>query len=415
MERVRRREISATTAQERARPGQGGWSDARETLLTDLADLLDLWEADAQRGHTVSVEEFVQKYCADSPRGAARLRQLLQTAVDTEVAAGLAAAASTDRGPDNLGVPPRSADGAPPQDVELDGYELLQEIGRGGFGVVYFAVSRSAPQAAEYAAVKVIRKDRPDCQTEVAGVRNFNHQAQQSAELAECFVGARFIGETDGYYYLILDYADDELDRRAVHRGGRYTPLSLQRLIDTKRRLTADEALQLAATLVRGLKVLHDRFGAHFDIKPSNVLSFHMPPNRLEFGNWWKIADVGFVAHRGEVHGRRGTPGYHHLAAAENDPQQDLYAVGKTLYAVHVLGLPTDEERSPITLPPECPPRSRTPRPLAAFGESSGGCAPTTSARGITAPVRSCGTSPTFAARGRPSMAGLPSRTMCHP
>jgi serine/threonine protein kinase/WD40 repeat protein len=199
--------------------------------------LLDLIYAEVvlrrEAGETPTVDEYVARF----PALAEPIRT--QFEVDFVIDSGM-----THPGPggaDDFQVFPQ----APP------GYEILEEIGRGGMGVVYKARHRALDRLV---ALKMIRTgefaDRDD------RVR-FEAEARAVAKLSHPNVIQIFeIGELNGLPYLALEYVAGESLADAL-RGDPFSPRP---------------AAMLAATLARAIQHAHEAGIVHRDLKPANIL-----------------------------------------------------------------------------------------------------------------------------------------------
>jgi tRNA A-37 threonylcarbamoyl transferase component Bud32 len=193
-------------------------------------------------------------------------------------------------------------------------YELLDEIARGGMGVVYKARHRRLNRIV---ALKMI------------GAGEHVHPAQRARFLIEAEAVARLhhpnivqiydFGETDGRPFVILELLE----------GGSLA----DRLKGTTQ--PGRVAAELVATLASAMHAAHQAGIVHRDLKPSNVL--------FDRDGTPKIADFG-LAKRLEVEEHHtqsgqvmGTPSYMAPEQAQGHvrqigPRADIYALGATLY-----------------------------------------------------------------------------------
>ena len=151
------------------------------------------------------------------------------------------------------------------QAVNIPGYTIREELGRGGMGVVYKAVQVALNQTV---AVKVVKiEDKSDKTVR----ERFVIEAQAAAAVRHKNVVQVYdFGEIDGHLYMIQEYVS----------GG-----SLADLLKTGLRLSAQDAVALVVKIARGVHAIHERRITHRDLKPGNILLGEMgEPKVVDFG-----------------------------------------------------------------------------------------------------------------------------------
>ncbi len=194
-------------------------------------------------------------------------------------------------------------------------YELLEEVGRGGMGVVYRA---RQPALNRVVALKMIAPEA--CGGPGARAR-FRTEAQAAARLQHPNVVQIFeVGEQQGRPFLVLEYVG----------GG-----SLARRLEGAP-LASSAAARMVETLAHAVHTAHLCGVIHRDLKPANVL---LTPNGIP-----KVADFGLAKQMdGDSGGQTetgailGTPSYMAPEQAEggrrpSGPATDVYALGALLY-----------------------------------------------------------------------------------
>ncbi len=189
-------------------------------------------------------------------------------------------------------------------------YEILEEIGRGGMGVVYRARDRRLGR------VIALKRLPENLRQHPRAVELFLREAQAAAALNHPNIVTVYdAGEEDGYY-MTMELLEGQ---------------TLQSVLRERGRLQAFSVAQVGIPICRGLAYAHARRIIHRDIKTANL--FVTRARQL------KIMDFGLAKMLEEV--RRattvigGTPFYMapEQAVGENvDPRTDLYSLGVTLY-----------------------------------------------------------------------------------
>jgi predicted Ser/Thr protein kinase len=198
--------------------------------------------------------------------------------------------------------------------IDIPGHEILDELGRGGMGVVYKArqlglnrlVALKMSLSGDYAGAGELMR--------------FRHEAEAVAKLQHPgIVQIYAIDEVDGKPYFCLEYVD----------GG-----SLQKkLAGTPQ--PPRQAAELLEKLARAMAYAHEHHIIHRDLKPANVL--------LTAAGEPKIADFGLAKQLDDEHERTqsgsilGTPSYMAPEQAlgrsrDIGPGADIYSLGVILY-----------------------------------------------------------------------------------
>jgi predicted ATPase len=190
------------------------------------------------------------------------------------------------------------------------GFDDVEEIGRGGFGIVFRG---RQPALDRTVAVKVLTAPVDDDR------ERFVREQRAMGRLTghPNIVGVLHVGETtSGYPYLVMQYhRQDSLDARIRGHG----PLPLE------------EALRLGVKLAGALETAHRLGVLHRDVKPGNILfTDYGEPALTDFG----IAHVsgGFHTAVGVV---TGSPAFIAPEILGGDPPgtaSDVYGLGATLF-----------------------------------------------------------------------------------
>jgi TolB-like protein/predicted Ser/Thr protein kinase len=215
-------------------------------------------------------------------------------------------------------VAPTSANKVPARAIkvlgELGDYELLEEVGRGGQGVVFRARQKSLNRVV---ALKVIGLGQWATK---AHLKRFRLEAEAAASLDHpCIVPIYEVGERDGQCYFSMKFVEggqlDEVVKDA--------PMSIR------------QAVELIAKVARTVDYAHEHGILHRDIKPGNILlDAKGEPHLTDFGLARLVESESTVTRTLEV---LGTPSYMAPEQAAGGTTKltsvtDVYGLGAVLY-----------------------------------------------------------------------------------
>src|SRR5436309_3405097 len=197
---------------------------------------------------------------------------------------------------------------------ELGDYELLEEVGRGGQGVVFRARQKSLNRTV---ALKVISLGQ---WASKAHLKRFRLEAEAAARLEHPgIVPIHDVGERDGSCYFSMKFVEggqlDEVTRRE--------PMPLRRAVES------------IAKVARTVHYAHEHGILHRDIKPGNILlDVEGEPLLADFGLARLVESESTVTRTREV---MGTPSYMapEQAIANNaavSSATDVYGLGAVFY-----------------------------------------------------------------------------------
>src|SRR5437773_2320091 len=180
-------------------------------------------------------------------------------------------------------------DSGSPAEVLMDfgDYELLEELGRGGQGVVYRSRQKSLNRTV---SLKVIGLGQWATQ---AHLKRFRREAESAANLDHpCIVPIYEVGEREGSCYFSMKFID----------GGQLDEVAKRTPISTR------NAAELIAKMARTVHYAHKHHILHRDIKPGNiVLDAKGEPHLTDFGLARLVETESTVTRTLEV---LGTPSY---------------------------------------------------------------------------------------------------------
>ncbi len=208
---------------------------------------------------------------------------------------------------------PREMANLPSGELFAGRYEILEEVGRGGMGMVYRAFDRDL---GEQVAVKTLRSE---LLVDPNLIERFKSEIRLARHISDKHVvRTHDFGEWDGICYLTMEYVEG---------------ITVRELLDTQGRLGVAPTMAIASQLAHSLSVAHEQGVIHRDIKPQNLL--------LDQAGVLKVMDFGIArlaegpSSLTEVGMVVGTPDYmspEQMLGEQVTERSDLYSVGVVLF-----------------------------------------------------------------------------------
>ena len=246
------------------------------------------------------------------------LRKLIGDVLDRADGEAAACADSPNgneaRGPDSPSTADEPDEAPPPQ---IEGYEVIRTLSRGGQGVVYESLQKATKRRV---AVKVLLAGPHASQ---AARRRFEREIELVAQLSHPGIITVFDSGTtpDGHRFHVMDYVRG----KPLHEHVR------------AKQLTLAQTLELMAAVCDAVQYAHQRGVIHRDLKPANILvDADGQPKILDFGLAKQLTEpvVTLVTLSHQVIGT--LPYMSPEQAGENpdevDTRTDVYALGVILF-----------------------------------------------------------------------------------
>ena len=215
----------------------------------------------------------------------------------------------------------------------VDGYQIVDIIGRGGMGIVYKALDTSLEKIV---ALKVID---PNLSRDETFLKRFKTEARALARLENPnIVIVHALRETDFGVFMVMEYVEAKTVADWVREKGAFT---------------TEQTIQITKQLLNAIGHAHKVEVIHRDIKPSNILLYEdMRVKVTDFG----LAKV--IQKRGPAstvtQGRAGTLYYmspEQVKGMKNvDFRSDVYSIGMTLYEMLAGRVPFEKTESDFSI-----------------------------------------------------------------
>ena len=298
-----------------------------EELSSDAEERLAVLLEDLTTGPVDQAHVRLENLCLQNSDLAGQLRELFATVSVTDaVAMESTIIMSDDRG-GALAVEQQSmrpfigngfVPGVSSLPAQFGEYELLEEIGRGGMGIVYRAVQKSLQRVV---AVKMLL--RRDLASQ-ADLTRFRSEAEAAAQLDHPGIVSIFeVGEYKGHPFYSMRYIEGTTLAKRLEAGP----------------IPPREGAQILLRVAEAVQAAHVRGVLHRDLKPSNILiDLAGKPHVSDFGLAKRLEGNQTMTHTGAI---LGTPCYmspEQAAGSRGDvgPVSDVWSLGAILYQVLV-------------------------------------------------------------------------------
>lgn len=210
-------------------------------------------------------------------------------------------------------------------------YEIAQELGRGGMGVVYKGFESALNR---FVAIKTLSESLAH---DPSIVERFMREAKSMASLNDPhIIQIYFVGEDQGQPFFAMEFVEGESLSQKLKREGR---------------IPASVACQILLQTAQGLTTAHDRGVIHRDIKPANLM--------ITTRGLIKVADFGIALATQDFSKKLtstgefvGTPGYlspEVCMGKSIDPRSDIFSLGIVFFEMLTGRIPFNDA-SPLGL-----------------------------------------------------------------
>jgi len=283
-----------------------------------LAEIVESLLAECQAGQQPNLEQAI----SDHPELADELREVWGAVMIADAVAARTEShtpsTESDTFPAPLELPARFGD-----------YELLEEIGRGGMGIVYRAQQISLGRTV---ALKLILPGRLASEDDL---ERFRVEAEAAAQLDHPGIVPLYeVGTHDGQPFFSMKYVAGTTLARKLLAG----PLDPR------------ESARILAQVARAIEFAHDQGVLHRDLKPANILiDVAGRAYVTDFGLAKRIEGGATLTQTGAV---LGTPSYMAPEQAAGGrgtlgPACDVFSLGAVLYAT-LAGRPPFYAQTPM-------------------------------------------------------------------
>ncbi|MBL8818166.1 MAG: protein kinase [Planctomyces sp.] len=213
----------------------------------------------------------------------------------------------------------------------LGHFEVLDVLGRGGFGVVYRALDDSLQRLV---AIKVLS---PLLATTSPARKRFLREARASARVRHENVVQVYAVEEKPLPYLAMEFIPGE---------------TLQQRLDRDGPLEVPEILRIGRQIACGLAAAHAMDLIHRDVKPANILIENSPHDNVKITDFGlaRAANDASLSSSGAV---VGTPMYMSPEQARGesfDHRADLFSLGSVMYVMTTGRPPFRASNAPAVL-----------------------------------------------------------------
>ena len=194
-------------------------------------------------------------------------------------------------------------------------YTIAREVGRGGMGKVFQALS---PQGDTVALKTVIWPEGLDPRTRWETVERFQREARAARVLTHPNICQVLdIGADDDTFFIVMEFIDGQSVRDLIRIAGA---------------IQVERAVEIMTTVCKALAYAHDQGIIHRDIKPDNIMVLRSGAVKLmDFG----LASIVYEKAVTQTGTMMGTFCYMSPEQAQGkkaDARSDIFSIGTTFY-----------------------------------------------------------------------------------
>ncbi len=194
----------------------------------------------------------------------------------------------------------------------IDRYELIQEIGRGGMGIVYRAEDAQLQRSV---AIKLLA---PHLGQDATALTRFQREAAMIARLKHPHIATVYdFGQHDAYPYIAMEWVEG---------------ITLKEVLGQNRQMALDACLRLADQLASALDYAHQQGVIHRDLKPANIIVNPQGQATIVDFGLARLESAPAVTATGDI---LGTPRYmapEQIQDLPVDGRADQYSLATILY-----------------------------------------------------------------------------------
>ena len=209
-----------------------------------------------------------------------------------------------------------------PGDVVHGRYEVIEELGRGGFGITYTAYDnqQSFRPIVVLKQIRILQSESNQEERDTDYLERLRLEANTLRNLEHPHIPKFFDSfEEDNYYYIVQEYIEGHNLRKEIFRG---EPIK------------EDQALIILRTMLEILEFVHSNNIIHRDIKPANIIRRHSD-NKLFLIDFGAVKEIATETNISGKHLTKAiiSRGYSPVEQLEGQPRlnSDIYALGMML------------------------------------------------------------------------------------